>query len=398
MTLVRERATGDRRTALRVCTPHCGLDPETRLGGEMYEIEVLREMAARGVVFDIVLARGKPHPEDVRNWVIHRLRIARGLRWPVAALVMPPAIHRVWQRARFDVLRVHSVRFIGPAALIARRRYRLDVPIVAHHHHLDASRLNPFIEGPVMRAVERVIVGSDFARGQAAAELGVPPERIAVVRYGVDRGYRPAAKSEALVKRLGVEGKTVALFLGGLEPRKNVGFLLDVWEDVARVRPDAALVVAGTGSQVEALRGRARGLVADGRVVFAGHVPATAKVDYYNAADLLVFPSLMEGFGLVVAEAMSCGLPVVISDRGSLPELVADGEGGFIRDARDRAGFAESILRCLGDARLRATFGAANRERVDRLFRWDRCAAETERVYEEVVDEWRRRPGAATRR
>ena len=89
-------STAVRRTALRVCTPHCGLDTETRLGGEMYEIEVLRELAARGIVFDILLARHRRHPEGVPNWAVHRLPIARGLRWPVAAVVLPPSIRRVY--------------------------------------------------------------------------------------------------------------------------------------------------------------------------------------------------------------------------------------------------------------------------------------------------------------
>ena len=124
---------------MRVCTPHCGLDPEARLGGEVYEREILRALADRGMVFDILLARHKRLPEGVANWIVHRLPIGRGLRWPVAALLLPPIIKRVHDATRFDVLRVHSLRYIGPAALRARRRYRLDVPIVAHHHHLDAG-------------------------------------------------------------------------------------------------------------------------------------------------------------------------------------------------------------------------------------------------------------------
>ena len=149
---------------MRVCTPHCGLDTETRLGGEMYELELLREMAAGGIVFDILLARHKRHPEGVPNWAMHRLPIGRGLRWPVAALVLPPSIGRVYRATRFDLLRVHSLRFIGPAALAARAWCGVDVPIVAHHHHLDPSRLNPYIEARVMRGVERVIVGSEIGR------------------------------------------------------------------------------------------------------------------------------------------------------------------------------------------------------------------------------------------
>lgn len=376
---------------MRVCTPHCGLDPEARLGGEVYEREILRALAARGMVFDILLARHKRHPEGVPNWVVHRLPIGRGLRWPMAALLLPPCIKRVHDATRFEVLRAHSLRYVGPGALIARRRYRLDVPIVAHHHHLDDGWLNPLIEGPVMRAVDRIVVGSEFALRQAVKAFTVPEEKLSVVPYGVDRRFQPAPRPPTLAHKLGLDGKVVALFLGTLQRRKNLFFLLDVWREVARARPDATLLVAGSGPLRGALQRHADGLFRDGRVIFTGHVPEELKIAYYNLADLLVFPSALEGFGLTVAEAMSCGLPVVVSDRGSLPELVVDDEGGFLVDPGDRQAFVHKTLLLLSDAFLRRKFGTVNRERVDRLFRWDTCAAGTARVYEDVLAEWRRR-------
>ena len=379
------------RASLRVCTPHCGLDPETRLGGEMYELELLREMAARGTVFDILLARHKRYPDRVPNWVVHRLAIGRGLRWPVAAVVLPPAIRRVYREAAFDVLRIHSLRYIGPAALAARAWCGVHVPLVAHHHHLDPSPLNPVIEARVMRSVERVIVGSDFARRQAVQELGVPADNFVVVPYGVDRRLTPGPRPEALARRLGLGGGPIVLFLGSLEARKNVGFLLDVWREVSAARAEARLIIAGAGPLLGELRARARALGVEASVVFTGHVPAAEKVDYYRLADMLVFPSTMEGFGLVVTEAMSCGLPVVVSNRGSLPELVVPGAGGILADPTDRGAFVRGIRTLLDDGGVRQRFGSANRERVERLFRWDICAAATARVYEDVVDAWRAR-------
>ena len=376
---------------MRVCSPHCGIDPETTSGGETYERELLRHLAAGGMVIDILLARHKRHPENVPNWMIHRMPIGRGLRWPVAMVLLPPVIHRVYRETRFDLLRAHSLRYIGPAALIARRRYRLDVPIVAHHHHLDPSWLNPVIEGRVMRAVERVVVGSEFGRRQAAAALGIPLDKFVVVHYGVDRRFQRASKPEALVRRYSLEGGPVVLFLGGLKARKNLFFLLDVWHEVVRARPDARLVVAGSGPLLGSLRRRAAKLGDVETVVFTGYVPEREKVDHYNLADVLFFPSAMEGFGLTVAEAMSCELPVVVSDRGALPEVVVNGDGGFLCGPADREGFVRNLLLLLADPMLRRKFGAANAERAERLFRWDVCASATAKVYEEVVEAWRRR-------
>lgn len=380
---------------MRICSPHCGVDPETTSGGETYEREVLRHLGALGHSIEILLARRKRFPEDVPNWTIHRLPIGRGLRWPVAALLLPPYIKRLYARPGFDLLRVHSLRFIGPAAIIARRRYRLDVPIVAHHHHLDPSWLNPVIEARVMRAVERVVVGSEFATRQAAAVLGVPREKFAVVPYGVDRRFRPGPRPESLAARWGLDGGVVGLFLGGLKSRKNLFFLIDAWREVTAARPDARLVIAGSGPLLEPLRRYAAGRGQAREVVFTGYVPEREKVAYYNLADVLLFPSSMEGFGLTVAEAMSCALPVVASNRGSLPELVMDGEGGFLVEPSDRDTFVRKTLLLCGDPMLRRKFGTANVERVDRLFRWDHCAATTARIYEEVLREWREGHAAA---
>jgi glycogen(starch) synthase len=381
---------------MRVCTPHCGLDPEARLGGEVYEREVLRALADRGMALDILLARHQRVPEGVRNWTVHRLPIGRGLRWPVAALLLPRFIKRVYDTRRFDVLRAHSLRYIGPAALRARRLYRLDVPIIAHHHHLDDGRLNSLIEGRVMKRVERIVVGSEFAKRQASEALGVPAEKLSVAYYGVEKRFAPGPKPEALVRKLGLDGQIVALFVGALEARKNLGFLLDVWAEVVRERPDVQLIVAGSGPHLARLQRQARRFGLERHVLFTGHLPETEKIDYYRAADLLVFPSLMEGFGLVVVEAMSCGLPAIISNRGSLPELLCDGEGGFVCDPSARGAFVRSVLRLASEPDLRRKLGSANRERVDRMFRWDLCAAATARVYDEVLAEWR--AGAAGRR
>jgi len=374
---------------VRICSPHCGIDPGTNSGGETYEREILRHLAGQGYVIDIMLARHKRYPEGVANWAVHRLPIGRGLRWPVAMALLPPLIRRLHARTGFDVLRAHSLRFIGPACLIARRRYGLPVPIVAHHHHLDPGWLNPVIEGRVMRGADRVVVGSEFARRQAGSELGVPPERFSVVPYGVDARFRPGPRPAALIARHRLEGKLVVLYLGGLKPRKNLAGLLDCWREVARERADAHLVMAGSGPLRGELERRAAALGLDGRVTFTGYVAEEEKVDHYNLADVFLFPSELEGFGFSVAESMACGRPVVASDRGSLPEVLIDGEGGFLADPRDAAGLARKVLLRLSDPRLRAKFGAANRARAERCFSWEQCAAATAKVYEDVLDAWR---------
>ena len=138
------------------------------------------------------------------------------------------------------------------------------------------------------------------------------------------------------------------------------------------------------------------------RVVFTGYVPEAEKTDVFNLADVFFFPSAMEGFGLTVAEAMASGLAVVASDRGrfrseSIPEVVADGESGFVCDPERPESFVARLVTLLRDPALRGRFGAAGRERADRLYRWERCVDGTRRVYETAVEAWRRQRAAARR-
>jgi glycosyltransferase involved in cell wall biosynthesis len=376
---------------MRICSPHCGVAPETTSGGETYERELLTRLGATGVRIEVILARGKPYPDAAPNWRVHRFAIGRGLRWYVAPLVVPPAIRRVHRTVGFDLLRVHSLRYIGPSALWARARYRLDVPVVAHHHHLDASPLNGVIERRVIAGADAVVVGSEFARRQLDAELGVRTEHVAVVYYGVDRRFAPGPRRADLVERYGLGDGPVALFLGGLKARKNLPLLLDLWASVVATEPTARLLIVGGGPLRPTLERRARRLGLDATVVFSGYVAEAEKADHFTLADVFVFPSALEGFGLAVGEAMSSGLPVVASNRGSIPELLVDGESGFLCDPTRPSEFVEALVRLLRDPALRAKLGASGAERVDRYFRWERCVATTRRVYEEALEGWRRR-------
>ena len=395
---------------MRICSPHCGIDPESVSGGETYERELLTRLSVEGAVVDILLARHLRHPNDVPNWVIHRLPIGRGLRWPVAMALLPPVIRRVHAETRFELLRVHSLRFIGPAAVIARRRYGLPVPIVSHHHHLDRSPLNRIIERRVIAASQRVITVSRFSRRQLVDELGADADRIEVVENGIDArfapcdaeggGARAAADGSAAVRaRHGIGNAPLVLSLGGLKPRKNLPLLLAAWREVASARPDARLLIAGTGPMEGRLRRLARSLGLDHGVVFAGRVAEADKVAYYRAADVFVSPSSLEGFGFTVGEAMSCGLPVVVSDAGALPELVVAEHGGFLCRPDRAQDFAARLLLLLADADLRRQFGAFNRDRIARHFRWERAARRVMEIYADVLREWTAvraagRPGA----
>lgn len=314
---------------MRICSPQLGISPEATLGGEVYDREILTRLVGLGVEVQVILPAGLPCPQ-VANLRIVRVPLRRGYRWFVSNPVFVPYVATAYRRRPFDLLRVHSLRFTGPAALVARRLFGLPVPVVAHHHHLDRDRWTNHVERRVAHGCDLIITGSQFARQQLIAELGVSPERVKVVHYGVGEGYGPLPPDQKLATRLGVTGRKVLLYLGSLKPRKNLPLLLEAFRLVLRERRDIRLILAGRGESEEALRGQATQLGLEDDVYFGGFVPEAEKVAWYNLADVFVFPSRLEGFGLVAVEAMACAKPVVASRAGALPEVVADGETGLV--------------------------------------------------------------------
>ena len=139
-----------------------------------------------------------------------------------------------------------------------------------------------------------------------------------MVYYGVDPRFTPAAAERgAPLARYGLAGRRVVLFFGGLKPRKNLGLLLEGLAGPRGPAPRHHLAGRGRGLAAARPRRRAARLGLDGRVVFTGYVAEAEKPEHFNLGDVFLFPSAMEGFGLAVAEAMSSGLPVVASNRGS---------------------------------------------------------------------------------
>jgi glycosyltransferase involved in cell wall biosynthesis len=175
------------------------------------------------------------------------------------------------------------------------------------------------------------------------------------------------------------------LFLGTLEPRKNLVHLVDAfaaWRKTSGQR--VKLVIAGgKGWYYQQVFARVQELAMADDVIFPGFVPADELPWWYRAAECFVYPSLFEGFGLPVLEAMACGTPTITSSTSSLPEV--GGDAALLVDAESVAALAGGLDRVIGDKEV----AAGMRERGLRQaahFSWARTAAETTRVYREVLE------------
>jgi len=232
------------------------------------------------------------------------------------------------------------------------------------------------------------VVAVSQAIADALVAKGTPAERVRVIHNGVDaQELRAEAEREGAPEGLEVPPGTLLVgVLARLEPVKGVA---DFLQAASRVPAHAAgdkrvqFVVAGEGSEADRIRQVRDELGLADRVMLPGRTPSAAGL--LAACDLVVVPSLSEGFGIVAAEAMALGKPVVATRVGGLPEVVLDGVTGLLVPPGDPGALADAIALVLDDPARAVVFGEAGRERVEQLFTVERMISEYLELYGELV-------------
>ena len=229
------------------------------------------------------------------------------------------------------------------------------------------------------RSVDHVITPTEATRSEVIDGLRLPPSRVTAIHHGVTDAFRPRSDSELrpALARYGLTPGGYLAYVGALDPRKNLERLVTAVSLVARGRPKMpSLVVAGPlGWRSGAVRAR----LTTSRGIYLGFLPTPDVALLMAGALALVYPSLYEGFGLPVLEAMASGIPVITSGVGGLAEVT--GDCAVIVDPENVESIAAGIMRTLDDAGLRRELGRRGIDRA-RAFSWSRAAAETLRVYE----------------
>lgn len=351
-------------------------------GVHHYIAQLVRHLrqAGDGMRYTVLVGEGEL-PQDVP---LASLRS----RWPTSRA----AVRVLWeQAAQPGVLRrlgadlVHGPVFVGP--LLTR------CPSVITIHDLSFIRF-PALFRPAnrlylkvmtrlsARRARRLIAVSSYTAAETTELLGVPPGKIDVVYHGIDPAFRPlpAKEIDAFRQHKGLPGQFI-LFVGTLEPRKNLPRLVEAF---ARLRHDAVKLVlaGGKGWFTDPLFAKVESLGLGDRVVFPGYVASGELPLWYNAATLLAYPSLYEGFGLPVVEAQACGTPVLASRSSSLPE--AAGDGALMVDPLDVDGLAAAMDRLVTEQSLRDDLRARGLSHASR-FTWPNSARETARVYRRAL-------------
>lgn len=256
----------------------------------------------------------------------------------------------------------------------------------AHCHPPERVRYMRAEIEQALRRADLVITDSEFTRREVAGFFGWPLERVCAVSLACNEDFRPRSAAEVapVLASYALDVQGYCLFAGTLEPRKNVGALLDAYGmlPVAMRRRWPLVLVGYRGWRSDALHARIAVAEREGWVRYPGFVPIEHLPALFAGARLFAFPSLYEGFGLPLLEAMASGVPVVCSDSSSLPE-VAGGAAAMCAPA-DVDALARLLERGLDDDAWRIAAIGKGLSRA-RRFSWQRCAQETVAVYRQAA-------------
>lgn len=335
---------------------------------EPIEIVALGGRAASAMSRRLTHVTEPPHPPTNLGWMLV------GLPWAAA-------------RARVDL--IHAPAYTAP--------FWAGVPVVLTVHDISyerhpqwfpyrRDRIRRWFYRQSARSASHVITDSKFSAAEIAAAYGIPSSRLTVVPLGVDGAHfnHDDGGSDGEMPP-GVRAPFL-LHVGDLHERRNLGVVVEAMAIARReglIRPELSLVLAGVDRGVGASISEIASRVGLGdMVVRTGPVTEPQLRMLYRQATALVYPSLYEGFGLPLIEAMASGTPVIGSRSSSITEVLDD--AGVLLDPLDAGAWAEAIVRVVDDEDARARMRAAGRRRAAG-FTWERTARETLTVYRRAV-------------
>ncbi len=360
--------------------PHAG-------GVESHVRSLAGEFARLGHEVTVVTSRhdsSLPLTEEFEGY-----RILRAKSWAVVYNTpIAPATRRLIASVPGDVFHLHfpppltsyfAVRGLGRREVPRCLTYHCDLYLEGAVGSVLTGLYSTLFLPPTLDRVNRIIA---HTRSYASTSRALRGRRLEIVPSAVDvRRFRPDLDGSAVRERLGLTGHRVLAFTGRLVPHKGVDVILRALRDLPA---DVALLLVGHGPRLADLQALARRLGVEGRVRFCTSVTDEELPYYLRAADIFVFPSQnrLEGFGLVVAEAMASGLPVIIADMPGVREVIEPGHEGLLVEPLIARDLVSKILELLDDPARRQVMGAAARKRAEERYSLEIVARQLLTVYE----------------
>jgi len=302
------------------------------------------------------------------------------------------------ERGGYDLIHAHDW-LVAFSAIALKHAYK--IPLLATIHATEWGRNRGYLGGEMPRAIHnvewwltyeawRVIACSGYMAREIANVFHTPWDKIDVVPNGVDTAPFEAYDGQDLVefrRRYALDSEEIIFYVGRVVHEKGVHLLVEAMPRILAARPSAKLVVAGTGGALDAARRRADELGLGGKALLTGFIPDDDRNRLFRVADVAVFPSLYEPFGIVALEAMAACTPVVVADVGGLSEVVQNHETGITIYPDSVDSLVWGVLHTLEHPEW-ARQRAENAYRTVReRFNWDTIAQSTKAIYERIVEE-----------
>ncbi|HJJ12601.1 MAG TPA: glycosyltransferase family 4 protein [Clostridiaceae bacterium] len=293
----------------------------------------------------------------------------------------------------FDVIHAHDW-LVAYAAKTLKDSFK--TPIIATIHATEAGR-NSGIHDEVQRYINdtewmltyestEVIVNSNYMKNELQRLFGLPYEKINVVPNGVNLNlYNGVEKDYNFRRQYAADNEKIILYVGRLVYEKGIQNLIAAMPKVLNGYHDSKLIIAGKGGMIDELRDEVRRLNIENKVYFTGYLNLNQVTKMYKCADVAVFPSTYEPFGVVALEGMLSGTPVVVSDVGGLNEIVQHRENGMKSYAGNPNSIADSILELLYNPGLGAEVSRAAKAKVKAQYNWNKIAQDTHFIYQKAI-------------
>ena len=301
----------------------------------------------------------------------------------------------IQKEGEFDVIHAHDW-LVAYAAKTLKHSY--NIPLVSTIHATEAGR-NSGIRDSQQKYINdtewmltyestEVIVNSNYMKGELQRLFGLPFEKINVVPNGVNLLlYSGIDRDYEFRRRYAMDNEKIILFVGRLVYEKGVQHLIAAMPKILNGYHDAKLVIAGKGGMMDELKQEANALDLGDKVYFTGYINGKDVPKLYKAADVAVFPSTYEPFGIVVLEAMLSERPIVVSDIGGLNEIVQHRENGMKCYAGNANSIADSILELLYNPELCANLTKKAKAKVRNEYNWNKIAQDTHFIYQKAICE-----------
>lgn len=297
------------------------------------------------------------------------------------------------KEGNFDVIHAHDW-LVANAAKTLKSSY--NIPIVSTIHATEAGR-NSGIHNETQRYINdtewmltyessEVIVNSNYMKGELQRLFGLPYEKINVIPNGVNMSlFNGIERDYNFRRRFAMDNEKIILFMGRLVYEKGVQHLIAAMPKILNGYHDVKLVIAGQGGMLNELKQEVNALGIGEKVYFAGYMNGKDVQKMYKAADISVFPSTYEPFGIVALEAMLAENPIVVSDIGGLNEIVQHKENGMKSYAGNPNSIADSILELLYDHKLCADITRKAKNKVRNEYNWSKIAQDTHFTYQKAI-------------